>query len=600
MLPLSQRNTTQQRHSLSSNFYFRFSFVIALLFVFSACTKSVQEKAVEPIQAEEIVNWFKEYKQKMPGAPNPVYSAATKTFINDLMIVRIPLLSGEGEMFFAKKINGKDLEVLFFRRVGTYDNVSKNFTGYYESINMTNYVYHKIVYVNGIKVGEFKSQSTKIKKIENSDVKTLSDYEGTWFGAFLYCLSHHLFTVPKKTIGAGWDCGGIRIDLGSQNQDIQPGGGGGGGADIGDILPIIFRPHPNPDGLLPSHPNWTSYSSFGPGGGFAKPPSIDDLYPELNGQISDENVRIEYKRNYAALVELYNLRNDNGLMVDLYAGMSSKEFIDLLKNNQLLALNIDPITILVKAGASGAADILVQMFFARLLDDNVSDWNEALTKVNWWQVGLTMATGALPISNKYILAAANAGSAVFAELGKNGFTSWEKLGSSFVEGFMGSIIGSSLGDLIADKFANIGNLGRRLITKFEGIFSYETICRWLGGGLKIINKSITHNGQAITASRMMKGFADNKVAVIGRNMKERVMPFANSLSNDLGVPVLTWPGFNAALSDAQNLANNQAWIKSLKVQGYTFYDVGLDPYFTSRGNFDEGLFYSMELNEIFR
>jgi hypothetical protein len=78
------------------------------------------------------------------------------------------------------------------------------------------------------------------------------------------------------------------------------------------------------------------------------------------------------------------------------------------------------------------------------------------------------------------------------------------------------------------------------------------------------------------------------------------MPFANSLSNDLGVPVLTWPGFNAALSDAQNLANNQAWIKSLKVQGYTFYDVGLDPYFTSRGNFDEGLFYSMELNEIFR
>ena len=65
MLPLSQRNTTQQRHSLSSNFYFRFSFVIALLFVFSACTKSVQEKAVEPIQAEEIVNWFKEYKQKL-------------------------------------------------------------------------------------------------------------------------------------------------------------------------------------------------------------------------------------------------------------------------------------------------------------------------------------------------------------------------------------------------------------------------------------------------------------------------------------------------------------------------------------------------------
>jgi hypothetical protein len=397
------------------------------------------------------------------------------------------------------------------------------------------------------------------------------------------------FLIDIKTGPEGWFGGGGNSSGGANGDNYIGNPGSGGSGDFGFFGPGSF--YGGMWGQFPIPPGMGGVTTF---------PGIDALYPELNSQILDENVRIKYKQNYLALVELYNQRIADGLIVDLYAGMSSKEFIDQLKNNHLLALNIDPITILVKAGASGAADILVQMFFARLLDDNISDWNEALTKVNWWQVGLTMATGALPISNKYILAAANAGSAVFAELGKNGFTSWEKLGSSFVEGFMGSIIGSSLGDLIADKFANIGNLGRRLITKFEGIFSYETICRWLGGGLKIINKSITHNGQAITASRMMKGFADNKIAVIGRNMKERVMPFANSLSNDLGVPVLTWPGFNAALSDAQNLANNQAWIKSLKVQGYTFYDVGLDPYFTSRGNFDEGLFYSMELNEIFR
>lgn len=186
--------------------------------------------------------------------------------------------------------------------------------------------------------------------------------------------------------------------------------------------------------------------------------------------------------------------------------------------------SIDPITILVKPGASGAADILVQMFFARLLDDNVSDWNEALSKVNWWQVGITMATGALPISNKFILAAVNAGSAVFAELGQNGFTSWEKLGRSFVEGFMGSLIGSSLGDLIADKFSSIGNFGRKLVTKFEGIFSYGTIYRWLGGGLQQINKSFYHtlgNGQVITitANKVMKGWDPKKIAVIGRNQE---------------------------------------------------------------------------------
>jgi len=204
----------------------------------------------------------------MPGAPNPVYSAATKTFINDLMIVRVPLLSGEGEMFFAKKMSGKELEVLFFRRVGTYDNLSKNFKGYYESINMTNYVYHKIDYVNGVKVGEFRSQSTENKKTENSDIKTLSDYEGTWFGAFLYCLSHHIFKVPTKTTGNGWDCVGIRIDLGSQNQDIQPGGGGGGGADIGDEFEKVYPPHPKqPDGQQPSPPTAWDLFNFTPGGG---------------------------------------------------------------------------------------------------------------------------------------------------------------------------------------------------------------------------------------------------------------------------------------------------------------------------------------------
>lgn len=306
-------------------------------------------------------------------------------------------------------------------------------------------------------------------------------------------------------------------------------GGGGGTSLIGPGTPWV--PFPIPSGMV----------------GVATLLGIDALYPELNSQILDENVRIEYKQNYLALVELHNQRISDGLIVDLYAGMSSKEFIDLLKNNQLLALNIDPITILVKAGASGAADILVQMFFARLLDDNVSDWNEALTKVNWWQVGLTMATGALPISNKYILAAVNAGSAVFAELGKNGFTSWEKLGSSFVEGFMGSIIGSSLGDLIADKFANIGNLGRRLITKFEGIFSYETICRWLGGGISNVSESLLTNKGIIASTRKIIGWGGpDKVAVIGRYMEDRVIPYANKMgaayfdkNNPIAAPFFT-------------------------------------------------------------
>lgn len=131
-------------------------------------------------------------------------------------------------------------------------------------------------------------------------------------------------------------------------------------------------------------------------------------------------------------------------------------------------------------------------------------------------------------------------------------------------------------------------------------FPYKTICYWLGGGLQQINKSFVHNGKTITANRMMKGFVENKIAVIGRNMEGRVKPFVDKLSNELGIPVLMWQGFDDNVTDKINVLNNRAWIKALKEEGYTFYDIGLDPFYTSQGIFDEGLFYSMELDEVFR
>ena len=211
----------------------------------------------------------------MPSAPNPVWSAATKTFINDLMIVRVPLLSGEGEMFFAKKINSKELEVLFFRRVGTYDNVSKNFNGYYESINMTNYVYHKIDYVNGVKVGEFKSQSLPTKKLSDNQVKTLSG--DSWLSNFLYCISHYIFSYPRKLAGGGWECR-YGFDFSGGNDGIQdhlqPGDSGGGGINMDKYFPIVFPPNP-----------------FQPGGHQASPPSVWDLFnftPPGGGVVSQD------------------------------------------------------------------------------------------------------------------------------------------------------------------------------------------------------------------------------------------------------------------------------------------------------------------------
>ncbi|MCA6423936.1 MAG: hypothetical protein IM568_14145, partial [Flavobacterium sp.] len=234
-----------------------------------------------------------------------------------------------------------------------------------------------------------------------------------------------------------------------------------------------------------------------------------------------------------------------------------------------------------------------------MLDDNIQTWSQALEKVDWSQVLITMATGVLPISNKYVVAAIAGGGVILQDLKTNGFTSWDNLGVKFVEGFMGSLIGTSLGDLVASKFGTLNNLGRKLVTKFEGIFSYGTICRWLGGGLQQINKSFNHtlgNGQVITitANKVMKGWDPQKIAVIGRSQEERVVAFANKLSNELGIHVhqiKEWPGWNSNLTVEQN----KQWIQKLKSEGYTIYDIGTDP----RYGDDKGLFYGMEYEEIF-
>ncbi|MDR3287388.1 MAG: hypothetical protein LBT27_08090 [Prevotellaceae bacterium] len=60
-----------------------------------------------------------------------------------------------------------------------------------------------------------------------------------------------------------------------------------------------------------------------------------------------------------------------------------------------------------------------------------------------------------------------------------------------------------------------------------------------------------------------------------------------------------WTGFNDALSEAENLANNRTWIKTKLSEGHTVIDIGLDPKYVTIGNLDPGPYYSMELFEVF-
>lgn len=228
---------------------------------------------------------------------------------------------------------------------------------------------------------------------------------------------------------------------------------------------------------------------------------------------------------------------------------------------------------LIKAGANGAADALMQALFIYLTEDDCPSYGAAFghDKFSKTQVARSTAEGLIPWrtpGGKLGRAAYTAIGDVMVNLidGKYGESNYQQMGYDFMLGFFSDLTGGAAGEL-ASKYA-LPKIGKGLLNKF-GIH-YKTVTSWLGGGLQQINKSFVHNGQTITASRVMKGFAENKVAVIGRSMGTRVNPFASNLSNELGVPVLTWPGFNSALSEAQNVANNRAWIKSLKEQGYTF------------------------------
>ncbi|MDR2410535.1 MAG: hypothetical protein LBE13_20830 [Bacteroidales bacterium] len=97
-------------------------------------------------------------------------------------------------------------------------------------------------------------------------------------------------------------------------------------------------------------------------------------------------------------------------------------------------------------------------------------------------------------------------------------------------------------------------------------------------GIKIVNIRYGTNG---------------KVAIIGRNMTDRVVPVAEKIGAE------HWTGFSDALSETENLANNRTWIRAKLSEGYTVIDIGLDPKYVEIGNLSTGPHYAMELLEVF-
>jgi|688.fasta_scaffold03506_23 hypothetical protein len=61
-------------------------------------------------------------------------------------------------------------------------------------------------------------------------------------------------------------------------------------------------------------------------------------------------------------------------------------------------------------------------------------------------------------------------------------------------------------NLGASNFEILSNSGRRLISKFEVVIGYPSICKWLGGGLKQIAETLqTSNGPLVRSGKWLAG-----------------------------------------------------------------------------------------------
>lgn len=573
-------------------YFLNLAFLLITIIFFAGCKKNVdvKEKLPENISKQELLLWINNYQKLMPHGPKPILDQTLKTYYKGQMILKMPLSSGGGNFYFTKTDH---LEVQFIRIVSKDDQINTPFNGYYEFINMSTFEYKKILFKNGVRQLEIKHSLPQQQTIKNtSSIKSTE----TWLGAFLRCIAEYIIAIPSRDIHGNWGCsvlGGYSGGTGGSPEVVQNINPGDSGAEYTIQLLYWFLTNPPLDYTLPPGPSsfWEYYN--GNTGGS----NIWQFTPNLS--YIDEECTDPYKlrAQFSSLTIHHNL---NPAIFDFGSLDETIEAFRGYKNQEQVFIPIIPM--LIKAGANGAADAFLQAMFIYLTEDDCPSFGAAFghDKFNKAQVGRSAAEGIIPWrtpSGKLGRAAFSAIGDILVNLveGKYGENNYQLMGQDFMLGFFSDLAGGASGEL-ASKFA-LSKIGKGLINKY-GIH-YKTATSWLGGGLQNINKAFNHtlsNGQTIVISsnKVMNGWDPQKIAVIGRSQDERVIPFANKLSLELGINVhqiKEWPNWSPNLS----IEENKNWIKKLKSEGYTIYDIGPD----NRYGNDFGIFYSMEHEEIF-
>jgi len=268
--------------------FFRSSLCVIILF-FSSCQKNEDIRPLtfnkkENISRVELNQWAIWYKKSIPNGPDLLMNNIRKTYVNNEMLLEIPLSSGGGAFYFIKR---KQLEVAFMRRVSITDSNKTTFTGYIELINMNSFKYQKIDVKDGLikKQHTFPSNGRQLVENTTIQIRSNSEYYGSWFGALLYCIGKYIFVIPRRESDGGWGCYGLGGGDGENQVPQPPEGGGDSGPstvnlfDWSQWFQINFPPT---YGGSFDYTNWTAYSGGGGGGNFYDTYGIGDPYDPNN------------------------------------------------------------------------------------------------------------------------------------------------------------------------------------------------------------------------------------------------------------------------------------------------------------------------------
>ena len=152
------------------------------------------------------------------------------------------------------------------------------------------------------------------------------------------------------------------------------------------------------------------------------------------------------------------------------------------------------IPLLIKAGANGASDMMLQVVMNYYFDDKATSLQEAFNQVNWWQVGRSSAEGLIP----WRTPGGRLGKAAVTAIGDvlvnalhegSNYTQAQAL-QDFAVGFIGDLAGGGIGELIS-KYGVQGvasglrkmNIDASIIRRLTGISGNFT------GGLVKNNKA---------------------------------------------------------------------------------------------------------------